>query len=502
MLLVAPALAATLVVVATRHNPLLSPDSITYLSAAEHLRSGHGWTDFTTKPLTVFGPLYPLLLSPGGRSLVWATIVGAVSIAAASALMWALLRGRVRPLVAVAGALGLGASQGLVWMASVVWSDTPYTAIALGTLVVLARRPVTTPTAALGGLLAAAGFLTRYAGVGLMVTGVVMIAAALWQDDELDHMAHRLTAFASTALGVTAVWVVRNLIETGQPLGPRFEGGANEPLTTTIHLALAGTGHIVAGDSWSVTAHARIGAVVVAAVAVAAWFAVRSGKATALDAGIAAFAATSFVVPMVARLVTANDIELRVMSPMLIPLVYLTAVTFDRVCTTRSVALVGTAALGWWMYQGAAMAARFPDFAPGGSGYKAQYAPQLYDTVDSLPDGATILTNNPQRVWWFTHREPTVMGFTRPRPGNSHYPLDADHTVQAACSGHAYLAWFDGLQNAVGGPAERRPDLAALVDLQPDIAVPGGELYRLVPRDATACRSGAAISLGANDRQG
>jgi hypothetical protein len=502
MLLIAPLLAAALVLVATRHSPLLSPDSITYLSVADHIRAGHGLTDFTTKPLSVFGPLYPLVLSPGGRSLVWATIVDTISIAAASALMWALLRRRVRPLVAVAGALGLGASQGLVRLASVVWSDTPYAAIALGMLVVLARRPLSTRSAALGGVLAAAGFLTRYAGVGLMATGALMVAAAAWQDDQRDQMMKRLSAFASTAIGVTSVWVVRDLVETGQPLGPRFKGGANEPLTATIHLALVGTGQIVAGDGWSDAAYARIGAVVVAALALMAWFAIRSGKAVALDLGIGAFAATSFVVPIVARLVTANDIDLRVMSPMLIPLLYLASITLDRVCTTRAVALAGTAVLGWWMYQGASMAVRFPDFAPGGSGYKAQFAPQLYDAIDSLPADATILTNNPQRVWWFTDREPTVMGFTRPRPGNSHYPIDADHTVQEACSGHAYLAWFDGLQNAGDGPRERRPDLAALVDLQADVAVPGGQLYRLSPRDPTTCPSGAAVSLGADDRQG
>ena len=54
-----PVLAAALVLIATRADPLLSPDSITYLSVADHVRSGHGLTDFTGKPLAVFGPVYP-----------------------------------------------------------------------------------------------------------------------------------------------------------------------------------------------------------------------------------------------------------------------------------------------------------------------------------------------------------------------------------------------------------------------------------------------------------
>ena len=96
-MVLAPLLGGVLVLIATRHDPLLSPDSITYLSVADHIRSGQGMTDFTDKPLAVFGPIYPLLLMPGGRSLMWATLIGAVSIAAGAALMGVLLRRRVGP---------------------------------------------------------------------------------------------------------------------------------------------------------------------------------------------------------------------------------------------------------------------------------------------------------------------------------------------------------------------------------------------------------------------
>jgi hypothetical protein len=478
------------VLIATRHDPLLSPDSITYLSVAQHIREGHGLTDFTGKPLAVFGPVYPLLLAPGGRSLAWATVVGVASIAVGSALMGLLLHRRVRPIVALAGALAFGASHGFVRMASVVWSEAPYAAIALATLVVL-KRYATTRTLALAGLLAGLGFLTRYAGAGVIASGAVMVAASAWRTAERQELRkeliRRLAIFLGTAAGVVSLWIVRNLIETGQPLGPRFEGGANEPLSRTIHLALVGTGHIVAGDGWSEAALARIGAAVILAVVVLMALALQSRRATSLDLAMAAFAAMSFVLPIVARVITANDIELRVMSPMLIPLIYFTSVTFDRFCTTRVVAIAGAGLLGWWVYQGAAFAVRFPDLAPGGAGYKAQFSPQLYDAIDALPHDARVLTNNPQRVWWFTNREPTFMGFTNPRPGNSHYPLDPEQTVHEACSGRSYLAWFDSLQNAGATPQQRRPDLAALVDLHLETSVAGGQLYRLSPHDPAAC---------------
>jgi hypothetical protein len=480
-------LAAMLVLVATRHDPLLSPDSITYLSAADHIRGGHGITDFTLEPLSVFGPIYPLLLSPGGRSLLWASIVGATAIAAGTALMWLLLRYRVRPIMAIGGALALGASQGLVRVASVVWSEAPYAAISLVTIAVLSRKPITTRIAVIGGLLAGIGFLTRYAGLGLIATGAAIVVASTWRQHGRVVMIKRTAAFAAGAMAISSVWVIRNLVETGQPLGPRFEGGASEPVSTTIRLAFRGTGNTVFGDGWSATASSRLGITIFVAIVIVAAFALRGRKSTTLDVGMLAFAITSFVVPIIARRITANDIELRVMSPMLIPVVYFAAVMFDRLCTVRIAAVGALAALGWWVYVGVAFAARFPDLAPGSSGYKPQFSPQMYDVIDRLPADATVLTDNPQRVWWFTDREPTLFAFTRPRPGNSHYPLDAAHTVAQACSGHAYLAWFDGLANAGGGPAERRPDLMKLVDLQQQQSVSGGELYLLVPRDPSKC---------------
>jgi len=357
-------------------------------------------------------------------------------------------------------------------------------------ILVLSRRSITTRTAAIGGLLGGLGFLTRYAGAGLLATGAVIVAVSASQDGGRSKVMRPLGAFSATAVAVISLWVVRNLVETGQPLGPRFEGGAAEPLGTTIRLAFIGIGNIVAGDEHSLDGMARIGMIVIVGIALLAAFALQSRKGLILDIGMATFAATAFVVPILARRLTANDIELRVMSPIVIPLIYFAVVTFDRVCTSRAVAVIGVALLALWMYQGIAFAARFPDFAPSSSAYKPQFAPQLYDAIDTLPADARILTNNPQRVWWFTDRVPTQMGFTRPRPGNSHYPLDAADTLDEACGGHTYLAWFDSLLNAGIGPKERRPDLAALVDLELQTSVPGGQLYLLAPVDPSTCRQG------------
>jgi hypothetical protein len=487
------AVAAMLVLIATRHDPLLSPDSITYLSVADHIRSGRGLTDFTTKPMTVFGPLYPLLLAIGGRSLLWARVIGACSIAAGTAVMGIILRRRTHPAVAVAGALAFAASIGMVRMASVVWSEAPYAVIALAMLAVLSGVPLTARVAALGGVLAGLGFLTRYAGVGLLVTGAVMVVTATWNRDHPAVVIRRLGIFLGCGIGVGSIWAIRNIVETGQPLGPRFSGGAAEPFTATVRLALAGIGTIVVGDGWSRDGQVRFGTIILSAIAVCVAMMIYRRRLTVLDVGMVAMALTSFIVPIAARRITANDIELRVMSPILVPVVYFAAIAVDRLRSHRSAVVVATAAFGWWAYQGVTFAATFPDLAPSSSGYRPQFSAELYDKVSALPADAIVITNSPQRTWWFTDREPVLLGYTRPRPGNSYYPLSADRTVELACSGNAYLAWFDSLQNAGDGPKERRPDLAKVVNLRTEAKVDRGTLYRLAVIDATRCRSDIAV---------
>ena len=216
-------LSGLLVLVATRRGPLLSPDSITYLSAAQHLRAGRGLTDFTGRPLAVFGPLYPVLLSVGGRNLLWARLVGAAAATVATALMIVLLRRRVPLSAALLGGAAFAASQGLVSVASTAWSESPYLAIALGMVVVLTTEPLTPRRAAIGGLLAGRGFLTRYAGAGLIVTGAVIVGvASLGRDRRI--VARHLGRYGATAVGMSAVSMARNTWTDGAPLGPASAG--------------------------------------------------------------------------------------------------------------------------------------------------------------------------------------------------------------------------------------------------------------------------------------
>ncbi len=502
----AAALAAVVVLITARADPMLSADSITYLAVGDHLRRLDGFTDFTGEPLTIFGPVYPLLLAVGGRSLVWASVVGAAAAAAASWFFTGLLRLRVRWQWAVVGSLVFVLSQSLLRVEATVWSETPYFAVALAMLYVIAVAPVTMPRAAAAGALAGLSFLTRYAGAGLVITGVVMVVVATWPTGRRQTL-RASGAFIGVAAGLVSTWALRNIILTGRPLGPRFEGGATDSVMLLVRRSAWAIGKVVVDVDSSSTTTNIVGYTVMCALLVGAVAILARPSANIAGAGMAVFAITSICVPMAARAVTGNDIESRVMSPTLIPIVYFSVVAMcsavgangavgassmvgaGRLAARRSVLSFGfLAASAVWCLQGVVMIVEFPDRLAGSAASIEQFSPQLYGLVDELPDDANVLTNNPQRVWWHTGHEPTLFAFTRPRAGNSHYPLSPAQTVREICAGETYLAWFPGLVNAGGAtPGELRPDLLEAASLSSIARVPGGELFALSVRDPAAC---------------
>lgn len=481
-------LCGVVIIYATRHDPVLSPDSISYLSAAAHLRGGHGLTEFTGKPLTVFGPVLPILLSVGGRSLMWARVVGATAVAGSTWLMFVLLRRRIRPIAAVVAAATFGLSQGLVRVGSTVWSETPFILITLAALAVLAVEPLTDRRAAVGGALCGLGFLTRYAGVGLIVTGLCMVAIAAPRL-KLDRRrtVRVLAIHLGAASAVCAVWIVRNLIETGQGLGPRFSGGSSDSLEVLLRRSTTSIGELILGNQTSPSFVRSAGLVLVLLLAGAAIIIVARSPSRVLDIGMAVFALTSVVIPIAARRMTASDIDFRVLSPVLIAIVYFGAIMIDRIRVKPIALIVSACLIGWWAFEGIAMAQRTPEVVAIGAGSRTQFSRELFDLIDTLPEDAHVLTNSPQRVWWQSHREPTLFAFTRPRAGNSNYPLSPQETLHYACLPHTYLAWFAGTTSVGDAPQDRRPDLAAIIDLTVVNTVPGGVMYLLSAHDPGQC---------------
>ena len=474
-----------LVIVATRRAPHLSPDSMTYLSAAEHLRSGFALSDFTGEPLTVFPPLYPLMLAPGGTSLLWVRLVGAVSVAAATLLMSVALRRRVRPLAAIAGAVAFGASQGLLRVASAAWSEAPYAAIALGMIVVLGTTRMTPRRRG-------ARRDDRRARIPHPLRRDRARGDRVWRwssselrrdagrEDGATRVLRSAAAYAAAVIVVAGGWVLRNIVRTGDAFGPRFEGGAGEDLTTLLGRPLPAIGELVVGERPSDAVARVVGLVAIVALAAAAAVASRRRPMHPLDAGMVVFAATSLVVPVVARAVTANDIEYRVMSPMLIPLVYAGTIVVDRLWRRRTGgdrrSVVGEPHRSCTASCSPHSSPTEPISAPATAGCTCRRC-----TTSSTNCPPTSPSSRTTRRGSGGRRDGSRPCSRSPGrgPGNSHVPLTLDETVDQICARTTYLAWFAGLQNAGEGPAERRPEIVEVVDLITERTVPGGVLYRL-----------------------
>ncbi|MBI5088729.1 MAG: glycosyltransferase family 39 protein, partial [Actinobacteria bacterium] len=384
---------------------------------------------------------------------------------------------------ALLAAVLMCAGSCLVLVASSAFSETPYIVASLATLVVL-QRGVGPRRCAAAGALAAAGFLTRYAGASLVVAGAAVVVLSVRERSRRERR-RCLTGYGLGAALPAVAWIVHNVAVSGRPLGPRFEGGTAESWSVLLRRPFRALGDVLIGDGRSIDAAMAVGVVAVATLVIACLVWDARGTLDPVRVGVLVFAAANFVLPVVARLLTASDISSRVMSPMLIQLVYIAAVADDAVIRSRPGRAVLVAAVALWAWQGVAMAGDVPGYAS--SGDRSLYSPQLYDAVDTLSVDTQVLTNNPWGVWWQNRREPTLFAFTRPRAGNSHYPIGGDRLLDLACTRPTVLAWFSSLRNAGDGPDERRPDLVQIVRLDVQQSVEGGVLYEVLPRDLDAC---------------
>ncbi len=217
--------AATLTIVATRHGPGISPDSIVYLAAARSIARGagvlaSGGADYRPLPMTHFPPLYPLMLAAGKwmwlRPMSIARYLGALW-AALNVVMVALLTRRVTggiwPTIMAAALTALSAD----FLTTHIFAYSEPPVLLLDGIVVLLlashlRRP-SMPQLLGAAACAAMACLTRYAAVALVLAGAIGLLT-------LSH-ATRRRRFRDAAIFVTPAafslfgWMVRNRIVAG-----------------------------------------------------------------------------------------------------------------------------------------------------------------------------------------------------------------------------------------------------------------------------------------------
>src|SRR6185436_3908725 len=176
-----------LVVLSTRWGAGLDPDSTVYVRAARSLVAGRGVALIAdrerAKPVTRFPPLYPALLATGswlGGQDPWdcARWVGAFFFSASIILVGvAVATGAGPPWAATLAATLMVLSPDMLRIHSMALSEAAFLFFSILTLYVLASY-LDRPTAArlvTSAVAASLASSTRYAGVALIVTGVLAL---------------------------------------------------------------------------------------------------------------------------------------------------------------------------------------------------------------------------------------------------------------------------------------------------------------------------------------
>ena len=224
-----------------RYGVGLSSDSITYLSVAQNLLAGRGWVEFNGQPLLEFPPFYSIVLAL--ISLSWfdlATVAHYLNsvcfgIVILLATHWLMTHTRSLVLTGIgAGATLL--SLPLIEVSAYAWSEPLFIVLTLLCLFQLEQYVVAEKPLALylAGVCAALAYLTRYAGVTLIMSGVAVI---LWSHRiALAKRVKRAAIFCCLSLLPITIWFARNYLLSATLTGER--ASSRVPLIQSMRLAV------------------------------------------------------------------------------------------------------------------------------------------------------------------------------------------------------------------------------------------------------------------------
>lgn len=349
----------------------LSPDSVSYLSAARHLAAGDGLVRFDGAPFLLWPPLYPWCLA----GLEW---LGMDALAYGAWLQWLALGGTALltgwwvgsrtnsvPRIVLAS-LAVLASRPLWHVSVFLWSEPLFNFLVLTSLFFLARarQRGDVVSLALLAVTCAAACWTRYAGLFLVAASVLVLLLP-------DRRAWRprvlvAGAFAAAALLPSVLWWIRNTRLTGDWSGGRVAGGLDAIWGFDSYARTMADWLLP--WSWPLALKGPLALLLLALVAAGAYRVVQRGDDRSHTiAACAAFVAVYSVGILGLGFVTVfNFPDHRILSPLMAPLVVLAGVAWPAAKPGAALrffrsALLAAAALGLlvWIARSAIVARRW-----------------------------------------------------------------------------------------------------------------------------------------------
>ena len=462
-------IAPVLVLLATRRDGLnLSPDSVAYLAAARGLADGAGVVGLDGRPQSIYAPGLSWLLALPAADGIAVGAARAANLVILAVLVFGLgwqLDRYVRRSVALAAAGAAAVSAPLLAVHAWLWSEPPYLLLTAAYLVVLLGVRSAAPSSALrwavgAGLLAAAATLVRYAGVSLLPIAalVLLLRPVPWR-----RRIAEAAAFG-VAYGIpVGAWLVRNQALTGGLTGERVPNALS-----AVEVWRDGVGTVARwltpGD---LPFPVRLGsAALLAAGVVVLAVAVRlhrpADRRLPVLALLVGHVVTAFLV-LFAMTASANVNQLgpRLLSPLVVPIVALLAVSADLVLdrlrrpvrVATAVAMV--AALAWCLLpatvrQGTAASEDVVAFNRG-----AWQNAASSDLVAAAPSGAQLVSNDPWGVYFLTGSPVAESPRARYHASDLAPPRELDDLATAVRAGPTYLIWFDRPASDYHDPPQR-----------------------------------------------
>ena len=411
-------------ILVSSHGVHTTPDSFTYLGAAESVARGEGWTypfGEVGSPVTLFPPLYPVVLSIpellGVDVFEWVTWQNALLLTVLSVAVGASVAtatGGSIPASALAVTLTHLGTPTIVTYAR-IWSESIFFPLVVGVLVVLGRFLATwrTPWLLGAAVLTSVSMLTRYAGLSVFLTCCVLLLVVRVRP--LPERARAIAIYVGIALAPSALWLVRNHVRSGTLTGD------NELIHSLSFADVADgvrtIGSWVTGDPTDAGTGWAAVTLAVSAVVVAVVLAVRSVRRDRAGAiAVPAVVATSsaFVVVHFAFIAVANAFSTRappfndrILGPAFAPLVIAITVTGQRLWVAFRPALIPRIALvaaACALVGSSLLTATdaFPSHYGSPANTKDAFGDLSRALAAELDRGSVLLSNRPNIAWYVT----------------------------------------------------------------------------------------------------
>lgn len=225
----------------TGHGPYVSPDSINYIVLARNLMDGNGYVTWSGKPVAIWPPGYPILLSLFSLSffdpLDAAGAINAITLGLIAFVTGHWLMQRIKSSFLILwGCVAIVFAVPLRLVSSSVWSEPAFILFITLSLIWMDKYLSTEKRSSLivAAVFTAFACLTRYAGIALVIA--ILTLLVLQRGVVFQNKLRRIGLYLMISVAPLGIWLMRNMLALGTLTGTRPP--AETALQDNVHLAL------------------------------------------------------------------------------------------------------------------------------------------------------------------------------------------------------------------------------------------------------------------------